>query len=40
MKQLMNGLQALFSTMTLVDDCRFGRGLQIRFRPTGNRQPV
>lgn len=33
MQQLMSKLEALFLSMTLVDDCKFERGLQVRYRP-------
>ena len=33
MKQLMNKLEAFFLSMTLVDNCRFARGLQTRYKP-------
>jgi hypothetical protein len=33
MKRLIAKLEAFFLTMTLVDDCKFKRGLQIRSKP-------
>ena len=32
MKQMMTKLETFFLTMTLVDDCEFERGLQVRYR--------
>lgn len=36
MKQLIAKLEAFFSAMTLVDDCKFKRGLRIRPKPANS----
>lgn len=36
MKQLMTKLETFFLAMTLVDDCKFKRGLRIRSKPANS----
>jgi hypothetical protein len=37
MKSLIHKLARLFKAMNLVEDCRFERGLQIRYRQENSR---
>ncbi len=43
MKQLINKLEAFFLCLSLVEDCQFKRGLQIRPKtanPKANKFPI